>query len=69
MATTANAPGMAAALAAAERLLAGTADAITPDTPARDLLTCLTSYRAHLSALAAATRDAGPGAPATAGPS
>ena len=50
--------GHQAILVGAERLLADTADAITPGTPARDLLACLTRYRTHLSALAAAIRAA-----------
>jgi hypothetical protein len=41
------------ALSAARRFLAETAETITPDTPAGELLACLTRYRAHLSALAA----------------
>jgi hypothetical protein len=44
------------ALAAAERLLADTADAVNPGTPARELLEFVTSYRAHLADLAAACR-------------
>jgi hypothetical protein len=62
MISTDHPAGTASALAAAEWLLAGTADAITSDTPAHDLLACLTRYRAHLSALAAATRGTAPGA-------
>jgi hypothetical protein len=43
------------ALAAARQLLASTAEAITPDTPARELLACLTRYRAGLADLAEAS--------------
>jgi hypothetical protein len=46
--------------AAAEQLLATTADTVNPGTSAPDLLTCLTRYRAHLSALVAATWDCPP---------
>ena len=46
------------ALSAASRLLESTAEAIGPDTPASDLLTCLTRYRTHLSALVTASQPA-----------
>ncbi len=46
------------ALAAAEHLLTTTADAITPGTATAELLACLTRYRAHLSALVAASKPA-----------
>ncbi len=45
------------AVAAAEQLLAGTADTVNPGTPAPVLLACLAQYRAHLAALVAASRD------------
>jgi len=48
------------ALSAAIRLLASTAEAIGPDTPANELLAYLTRYRAHLSALVTASRPATP---------
>ena len=57
-----------AALIAAERLLADTAEAINLGTPAADLLACLTKYRAHLSELAAATRATVGGPAVSAGP-
>jgi hypothetical protein len=44
--------------AAAEQLLTSTADMVNPATSAPDLLACLTRYRAHLSALVAATKPA-----------
>ena len=47
------------ALRAAERFLADTAEAITPETPPRDLLRYAGLYRAHLAALVAATRYPG----------
>jgi hypothetical protein len=40
-------------VSAARRFLAGTADSITPDTPAGELLACLAGYRAHLAAVVA----------------
>jgi hypothetical protein len=54
------------ALSAASRLLASTAEAIGPDTPASELLACLTRYRAHLSALVTASRPVPSPIPATA---
>ena len=62
--TDLTADGQQAALTAAERLLAGTAEAIGPGTPAPDLMACLTRYRAHLSALTTTTRAATSGTPA-----
>jgi len=49
------------ALAAARQFLAATAEAITPDTPARDLLACATRSRAHLAALVATGSEHMPG--------
>jgi glutathione S-transferase len=46
-----------AALAAAERFLASTAEAVHPDTPAPALLHYAARYRAHLAAVLAASRD------------
>ena len=43
------------ALAAARELLASTVEAINPGTSARDLLACLTGYRARLADLVAAS--------------
>lgn len=45
-----------AALLAAERFLADTAEAIHPDTSAPALLRCAARYRAHLAAVVAASR-------------
>jgi hypothetical protein len=45
-------------LSAASRLLVSTAEAISPDKPASELLACLTRYRAHLSAVVTACRPA-----------
>ncbi len=42
------------ALAAARELLTSTVEAINPGTPARELLACLTRYRARLADLVAA---------------
>ncbi len=47
-----------AALVAAEQFLADTAEAVTPDTSASELLRCAASYRAHLAILVAAMRPA-----------
>ena len=44
---------------AARRLLAETAEAVTPATAAADLLSCLTRYREHLAALVTATSPHG----------
>ncbi len=44
------------ALRTAEDFLADTAEAITPETPARDLLRYAGLYRSHLAALVAAAR-------------
>jgi hypothetical protein len=44
------------ALRAAEDFLAGTAETITPETPARELLRYAGLYRSHLAALVAAAR-------------
>jgi hypothetical protein len=41
-------------LTAAREFLAETAEAVAPDLPAADLLSCLTRYRAHLAAVVAA---------------
>jgi hypothetical protein len=46
----------ASTLRAAEDLLAGTAEAITPETPACDLLRYAGLYRSQLAALVAAAR-------------
>jgi len=43
---------------AAEQFLTSTVDAVNPAASAPDLLACLTLYRAHLSALLAATEPA-----------
>jgi len=51
--------GEPAALSAARHFLAGTAEAITPDTPAPELLACLAGYRAHLAAVVATAGDQG----------
>jgi hypothetical protein len=40
-----------AAVSAASHFLAGTVEAIAPDTPAPELLTFLARYRAHLAAV------------------
>jgi hypothetical protein len=47
------------ALAAAERFLADTAEAIHPDLPAPALLRYTASYRAHLAAVVTASRRRG----------
>ena len=44
------------ALRAAERFLADTSEAVTPDTPAPALLCYAALYRAHLAALVATSR-------------
>ncbi len=48
--------GRESALVAAERFLAETAEAVTPDTPAPALLSYAARYRSHLAALVAASR-------------
>lgn len=55
-ATDARALIQDAALRAAERFLADTSEAVTPDTPAPALLCYAALYRAHLAALVASSR-------------
>jgi hypothetical protein len=55
-ATDARALGQEAVLRAAERFLADTSEAITPDTPAPALLRYAALYRSHLAALVATSR-------------
>jgi hypothetical protein len=54
--TDARSAAQEAALLAAERFLADTSEAVTPDTPAPALLRYAARYRAHLAAVVAASR-------------